>query len=105
MWSDECHGKHLLIAKEVDSKYKEIIADQLLTAIEKEASCHGLSVCFRNVMDDEAELIQLLNKRVYIRTLGLPLNYLDIEWSSFEGYKKHGRRISKNMRKKYCNRK
>ncbi len=92
-----CHGKHFLIAKEVDSKYKEIIADQLLTAIEKEASCHRLSVCFYNVMDDEVELIQLLKKRGYIRTLGFPLNYLDIEWSSFEGYKKY---VKRNNRKK-----
>ncbi len=92
-----CHGKHFLIAKEADSKYKEIIADELFTAIEKEASCRGLSVCFYNVMEDEGELIQLLKKRGYIRTLGFPLNYLDIEWSSFEGYKKYVRSISKNM--------
>ncbi len=93
-----CYGKHLLIAKEVDSKYKEIIADELFTAIEKEASCHGLSVCFYNVMDDEAELIQLLNKRGYIRTLGLPLNYLDIEWSSFSEYVNHLKGISRKMK-------
>ena len=94
-----CHGKHLLITKEVDSKYKEIIADELFTAIEKEASYRELSVCFYNVMDDEVELIQLLKKRGYIRTLGYPLNYLDIEWSSFEGYKNYVKRISKNMQK------
>ncbi len=94
-----CYGKHLLIAKEIDSKYKIIIADQLLTAIEKEASCRGLSVCFDNVMEDEGKLIQLLKKRGYIRTLGYPLNYLDIEWSSFEGYKNYVKSISKNMQK------
>ena len=92
-----CHGKHLLITKEVDSKYKEIIADELFTAIEKEASYRELSVCFYDVMDDEVELIQLLNKRGYIRTLGHPINYLDIEWSSFEGYKKY---VKRNNRKK-----
>ncbi|MGR3319887.1 MAG: peptidogalycan biosysnthesis protein [Candidatus Anammoxibacter sp.] len=92
-----CYGKHLLIAKEADSKYKEIIADDLFTAIEKEASYHGLSVCFYNVMDDEVELIQLLKERRYNGTLGYPLNYLDIEWSSFDGYKDY---VKRNNRKK-----
>ena len=50
-----------------------------------------------SVMDHEDRLIRLLRKAGYIETLGYPTNYLDIEWSSFEGYLNYLKKISKNI--------
>lgn len=92
------YGRHFLVAKEINEEKKGIIMGKLLDTIENEASVHNLSVSFNNVLDEEAELIQLLGKRGYHKMVGLPLNYLDIEWSSFEGYMKRVGSISKNMK-------
>jgi predicted N-acyltransferase len=94
----KCYGKHFLVDDKVDANEKGIIMSILLEAIEKEASRAKLPVSFTCVMDSETELIQLLNKNGYTTTSGYLLAYLDIEWSSFEGYKNHVRRISKNMK-------
>ncbi|MFQ5963201.1 MAG: peptidogalycan biosysnthesis protein [Candidatus Scalinduaceae bacterium] len=94
-----CYGKHFLIEKDADAETTGIIMDEILETIEEEASERKLSVSLINVIEDEIELIELLNKRGYNKTLGFPLNYLDVEWSSFEGYKKHVGRISKNTKK------
>ncbi len=94
-----CYGKHFLIEKGTDTKKKEIITDKLLDAIENKASEEKLGLSFPNVMDNETDFILLLNRKGYNKTLFIPLNYLDIEWSSFEGYKNYVRRISKNMQK------
>lgn len=94
----KCHGEHFLVEKGTDEEKRGVIMGELLDAIEKESSAIKLSVSFTNVLDEETELIQLLDKRGYKKMLSLPLNYLDIEWSSFEGYKKYVGRISKNMK-------
>lgn len=99
----KCHGKHFLVEEGVDEEKKEVIMSELLDAIEKESSAIKLSLSFTNVLDEETKLIQLLDKRGYHKMVGLPLNYLDIEWSSFEGYMKHVGSINKNTKKNIRN--
>ncbi len=94
-----CFGKHFLIKKSVNIKKKETIMNELLDTIENKASEHKLSLSFTNIMDNESELIQLLNKRGYNKTSSSPLNYLDIEWSSFSEYVNHLKGISRHIKK------
>ncbi len=95
----KCCGKHVLIEKGADEKKREIIFCKLLETIETEALRKKLSVSFPNVMYNESEVIQLLKKKGYKQILTLPLNYMDIEWSPFEEYKKYINHVSKNMKK------
>ena len=94
-----CFGKHFLIKKSINIKKKEIIMNELLDTIENKASEHKLSLSFTNIMDNESELIQLLNKRGYNKTLRDPLNYLDIEWSSFSEYVNYLKGISNSAKR------
>jgi predicted N-acyltransferase len=75
---------------------KEIVVNRLLETVETNARKEGLSLCFTNVMDDEDEVIRLLRQNGYGRVFGHPLNYLDIEWSSFEGYRDYLKNVSFN---------
>ena len=94
-----CYGKHLLVKNSADPTQKGIITDALLNAIENMASGEKFSVSFANVMDNEPELIKVLSNRGYSKALVLPLNYLDIEWASFEEYMGHLSTISRKMRR------
>jgi len=69
----------------------------LLEAVEKEAFTRKLAMVFPNVMAREKELMNILIKKKYHRTIGIPLNYMDVNWTSFDKYLHQIRSISKNM--------
>jgi predicted N-acyltransferase len=94
-----CYGDHFFVRKDINSKTKRLIKNQLLDAIENLASDKKLPLSFINVMNHESHLINLLNHRGYNRTELLPLNYLDIEWPNFSGYLQYLKDIRKKTAK------
>jgi predicted N-acyltransferase len=92
------YGRHFLFHEGLDPARKEIVAKGLIRAIETEAFKHGLSVSFTNVTTDESELIRLLRRRDYRRTLDHPITYLDIGWPSFSGYTQYVKRLRGSSR-------
>jgi predicted N-acyltransferase len=93
------YGSHFLFSKEL--KENEIISlyDNMIGIIENIAEKNNSSVCFSNVMDNERALIQILSNRGYYETISLPLNYIDIKWSSFDDYKKSVSKEHPSMKK------
>jgi predicted N-acyltransferase len=83
------YGAHFLHSKILDDDEIIFLYNELLNTIEKIAASFNVPACFLNVMDHETQLLKLLIKRGYSQTISLPLNYIDIEWNSFEEYKKH----------------
>jgi predicted N-acyltransferase len=67
----------------------------LLEAVEKEALARKLSIVFHRVMDIEKELINILINKKYYQTIGAPLNYMDINWVSFDKYLQQIKSMSK----------
>jgi predicted N-acyltransferase len=59
---------------------------------------HGHSLYFSNVMHQEKILMEVLRERGYFRTFGLPMNYLDIEWGTFEEYIQYVHRMNPSTR-------
>lgn len=91
-----CLGKHFLFKTDTDANIKRTIMNALLDAIEAFASSHGLSPSFIHVMDDERDLMQLLDRRGYNKSVHIPLTYLDIEWDSFGEYRTSLKKVSRN---------
>lgn len=92
-------GTHLLISKDLNRENAIKVQNELITTIENIANENKISTCFCNVIDNETDLIDSLNKRGYSSTIILPLSYIDIKWSSFEDYKKYVSQIYPNMKK------
>ena len=96
------YGEHLLVGRELDPKQKRIVMCRLFDRIELEASREKLPVGFVNVMDHESELIEMLNSRGYNKSVHIPLNFMDVRWSSFDGYLRYvggmSRKAKKNVR-------
>lgn len=96
-------GAHFLVSKEINQGEINLIQDKLLDTIEEIAANKKASICFYNVLDKEKNLIQLLTNRGYSKTFGMPLNYIDINWPSFDEYKKHIKQKYHLMNKKISN--
>jgi len=93
------YGTHFLFSQEI-KKYEIIeLQDQLLDIIENIAVKLNASIYFSNIMNNELSLMQLLTKRGYYKTISLPLNYIDINWSSFQDYKKYVSKEHPSMKK------
>jgi predicted N-acyltransferase len=91
------YGKAFLVEKGADPARKTAIIGELYSRIERDAENSGCSIGFSKLMDNEPELIRLLNERGFSRSVSPPLNYIDIEWSTFSDYKRHIASISRNM--------
>lgn len=83
------YGTHFLFSKELLSNEINKLQNQLLNIIEETAKKLNSAICFSNIMDNELSLMKLLIIRGYYKTNSLPLNYIDIKWSSFQDYKKY----------------
>ncbi|MEJ2278827.1 MAG: peptidogalycan biosysnthesis protein [Candidatus Lokiarchaeota archaeon] len=81
------YGTHFLFSKKLNKNETNELQNRLIDIIEENAVKNSSSVCFLNLMDHETNLIQILNKRGYYKTMGLPLNYINVKWSSFDKYK------------------
>ena len=75
----------------------------LFDGIEHEASKYKLPVAFVNVMNHESELMEMLSGRRYNKSVHIPLNFMDVKWSSFDGYLRYLGGISASARKNVRN--
>lgn len=98
-WPLLSYGDHLLVGNDLDPRQKTVIMRRLLDCIEDEASKHNLPVAFVNVMDSEPALIEMLNRRGYNKSVHIPLNYIDMGWSSFDEYLTFLGDLSSNSKK------
>jgi predicted N-acyltransferase len=97
------YGIHFSFDKGLKKGEVEKLQNQLLDIIENIANENSVPLCFTNILKEESSLIQLLNKRGYFKTQTWPLNYMNVEWNSFDEYKKYlGQRFSR-MNKKVAN--
>ena len=93
------YGSHFLFSKDLNENETIYLYDQLTDIIENIAEKNNASVYFSNVMSNEKSLIQILSKRGYYKTFSLPLNYINIQWSSFHDYKKSVSKEHPSMKK------
>ena len=96
------YGTHFLISGALDSAEKRAVAEELLAGVENLAARERLPICFQYVMDHEKELLSALEDkdRGYNKTLCLPINYIPVEWSSFEGYLDSIKGLGRSMKTK-----
>jgi predicted N-acyltransferase len=98
-WPLFSFGSHLMVKEASDPEKKGDIVSQLLNVIERRQSAYKSSLIFLNVMDQESDLVRLFEERGYLRSLLPPINFLDIQWSSFSGYLDHLKGISRHSKK------
>ena len=87
--SKKGYGTHFIFSNKLGKNEINILQNKLLDTVEHIAAENKSSICFQNVMDNESDLMNKLIKRGYHKTKSLPLNYIDINWSSFDEYKKN----------------
>jgi len=92
-------GKHFLICRELTEKKKKLLLEELIKALEQKAMDTRLSLSFLNVLDSEPELMRLLVEKGYIAATLLPMNYLDIKWTSFAEYLNYLKIFSRHIKK------
>ena len=97
--SKKGYGTHFLFSKELNKNEISQLQNQLVDVIENIAVKLNASIYFSNIMNNELSLMQLLTKRGYYKTISLPLNYIDINWSSFQDYKKYVFKRHPSMKK------
>ena len=93
------YGWHAEADHRLDPQRRAAVRPALLDAIEAEARAEGLHPTFTNVLDQQTALVQLLQQRGYLRFSHIPLNYLDVQWSSFDEYLNHLNTITHGAKK------
>jgi len=94
-----CMGKHFLVDSTVSDTTRRQLIRTLLDALDCIASRFASSLCFSYLFEDEADILTLLKARGYSTTVVFPACYLDVEWSSFQGYLAYLKGLSKNAAK------
>jgi len=89
-------GTHFIFHPELNDDQIILIQNKILDEIEQIAKNNNISVCFLNITDDEVHLIKALKQRGFYSSLDIPSNFIDIKWTSFEGYMEY-------LSKKYSN--
>jgi predicted N-acyltransferase len=79
-------GTHFIFYPGLKDDQKLLLQNKMLDEIDHIAENNKVSACFLNITDDEVQLIKSLKQRGYYQSLDLPSNFIDIKWSSFEGY-------------------
>ena len=95
------YGSHFLMNQHMTNEKERSTMKALIEAVEKEASVRKLAIVFPNVMDTEKELMKILFKNKYHRTVGVPLNYMDVNWTSLDEYLQRIGSTSKKRLKKF----
>jgi predicted N-acyltransferase len=101
------YGTHFIFSRELKKDQVSELQNKLIDTIEKISAESKASVCFYNLIENESSLIDALIKRGYHKTKSSPLNYIDIDWLSFDEYRKNlsrkfprmGRKISNEINK------
>lgn len=83
------HGTHFVFSPNMNNDQVISLQEIIIDEIEKIAREKKASVSFLNVTSNQKTLMKGLRKRGYFETKDLPSNFIDIKWSSFEGYKKY----------------
>ncbi len=97
------YGTHFIFSGELKKEQVSELQNKLIDTIEKISAELKASVCFYNLMENESSLIDALIKRGYHKTRSSPLNYIDINWLSFDEYKKDLNRKFPRMGRKISN--
>ncbi|MGD2129435.1 MAG: peptidogalycan biosysnthesis protein [Lysobacterales bacterium] len=82
------YGQHFIFEENLDSAERQMVASALFDALEREADDRSISITFNNVMAGEPELLDLLKRRGFSKTVNFPLNYLEIRWQNPAEYRK-----------------
>ena len=83
------HGTHFIFPPGIKQDQIILLRNKMLDEIESIAKNNKASICFLNVINNEIQLMKSLIERGYYKTIDLPSNFIDVKWSSFEGYKKY----------------
>jgi predicted N-acyltransferase len=83
------HGTHFIFPSGIKQEQIISLQNKMLDEIESIAKNNKASICFLNVINNESQLMKSLMERGYYKTIDLPSNFIDVKWSSFEGYKKY----------------
>jgi predicted N-acyltransferase len=89
-------GAHFVFHPVLSDDQITLLQNKILDEIEHIANNNKVSVCFMNVADDEINLMKSLKQRGYYKSMDLPTCFIDIKWSSFNGY-------MEDLSKKYSN--
>jgi len=92
-----CLGRPLLVDESLEPSRRAQVRGELLDAVEAAARAEKLALHVPNLLADEQETQRLLRARGYHRTQQFPVCFIDIEWSSFDGYLDHLASFSGNM--------
>jgi len=82
-------GTHFVFSPEIKEEQIILLQNKILNEIEHTAKNNKASVCFLNVTGLETQLMNILKERGYYKSFDLPSNFIDVKWSSFDGYKKY----------------
>jgi predicted N-acyltransferase len=95
-WS---YGSHFLIRSGTDPEESMELMERLLGFVENLAVKENRAMVLTRVLDDQPELMRLLARRGYLKTLGYPANKLKLGFSNFDEYLKSLDLFSPNSRK------
>ena len=85
-------GPVFFLDRNLPEPERRAATERMVEAIEEEAHREGISVLFRNLGPEDGVLQEVLERKDYSSTISSPICYLEVEWSSFEGYLQYVRR-------------
>ena len=83
------NGTHFIFLPGIDQKQIVLYLNKMLDEMEYIAKINKSSICFLNVAESEIHLMKILKTRGYFYSIDLPFTYIDINWTSFQGYEKY----------------
>lgn len=92
-------GTHLLFEPEATSERRRKLAELLVDSLQDTAHHERISLAFLQVLDQEIELVDELQRRRFLHAHHVPISTLDIEWASFDDYLTHLNTVSRDARK------
>ena len=92
-------GTHFIFYPWLSNDQITLLQNKMLDEIERIANERKASVCFLNIKDNETQLMKSLKERGYYKSLDLPSNFIDVEWSSFKEYENQVAKKYFNMKK------
>ena len=102
LYCGHLHGSDepFLFSRNLDEGELDQIFRLLLEAVEEKAQKCKCALCIYNMPETSESFSLHMKQRGYYKTTDFPSCYLDIEWDSFEGYKRFIQKvISKKMKR------
>lgn len=82
------NGTHFIFSSGLEKEQISLLQTSILNTIEQIGRKNKTSICFFNITEEEVKLKGLLKHKGYYETFDLPTNFIDVNWASFEDYKK-----------------